>query len=210
MIKNGQNSKGKMSKSYPERVNEFYDNIPEDVISLWVETHKDKDVMYQIKRAKCWLLDNQHKKRKNFRSFTSRWLNKEDNGYNKPKKIYKPKKSLDFQLFKDNWNIEEKLNEDKTKRAWYSLEESEQNIILKVLPHSMELYAMKMRNGEMEIEHIPQAHNYIISKKYNNYKLLEAVRRDEWAKKEAIKTLRMRTPEQNQKIINENRELFKK
>ena len=95
------NSKGKILKSYPERVNEFYDNIPADLIALWVETYKDKDVEYLIGKSKSWLLTNPNKRKKNFKSFTNNWLNNSDRDFKEPKKVTKPKDSLDFKLFKE-------------------------------------------------------------------------------------------------------------
>ena len=205
MFKVDKNSKGKISKSYPESVNEFYNNIPADIIELWVDTYKNKDVMVEIGNPKAWLLSNQNKKKKNFKSFTNNWLNRKDSGYNKPKNVAKPKDTLEFKLFKDKWLFEEKLKEQDTKNAWYSVKKTEQELILKVLHHSMIKYKMELDNGQTELEYIPQAHKYIIEKKWNNAKLLESVKRNEWHKKEYLKTIKMRTPEQQVKIREENK-----
>lgn len=198
------NSKGKISKSYPERVNEFYDNIPADLIVLWVETYKDKDVEYLIGESKSWLLTNPNKRRKNFKSFTNNWLKNDKNEYRKTKKVTKPKNSLDFKLFKEKWLFDTKLNEEKTKSAWYELNVEIQKLVLKILPHSMKKYKMELDSGKTELEYISQAHKYISEKKYDDAKLLEVVKRREWLKKEEARTRSMRTPEQEELIRKEN------
>ena len=112
---------------------------------------------------------------------------------------------MDFSLFKDKWLFEEKFNEENTKNAWYSSKKTDQEQMIKVLPHSMKKYKMELQNGQTELEYIPQAHKYIIEKKWNNAKLLESVKRNEWHKREYLKTIRMRTPEQQAKIREENK-----
>jgi len=200
------NSKGKISKSYPERVNEFYDNIPADLIALWVETYKDKDVKELIKESRNWLLTNQNKRKKNFKSFTNNWLKNNKNGHSKITKVTKPKDSLDFKLFKDEWLFEKKLNEEKTKSAWYNLNVPTQELVLKILPHSMKKYKMELDSGKTELEYISQAHKYISEKKYDDAKLLEVVKRKEWLKKEEARTRSMRTPEQEALIRKQKKE----
>ena len=112
-------SKGR-TMSYPEQINYFFDNISADMMELWTETYKDKDVIYEIGRAKAWLLSNQNKRKKNFKRFVNNWLSRSNTNYEKVNKVVKPKDTLDFSLFKDRWLFEEKFNEEKTKNAWYS------------------------------------------------------------------------------------------
>ena len=197
-------SKGR-TMSYPEQINYFFDNISVDMMELWTETYRDKDVTYEIGRAKAWLLSNQNKRKKNFKRFVNNWLSRSNTNYEKVNRVVKPKDTLDFSLFKDKWLFEEKFNEEKTKNAWYSSKKTDQEQMIKVLPHSMKKYKMELQNGQTELEYIPQAHKYIIEKKWNNAKLLESVKRNEWHKREYLKTIRMRTPEQQAKIREENK-----
>tara|TARA_R100000808_G_C2104155_1_gene120335 strand:- start:268 stop:897 length:630 start_codon:yes stop_codon:yes gene_type:complete len=203
MDKLEKSSKGR-TLSYPEQIDDFFDNISADMIDLWNKAYKDKDVVDEISRAKAWLLSNQNKRYKNLKRFFNNWLNRSNKNYKKNNKVTKPKDALEFSLFKDKWLFEEKFNEEKTKNAWYSVRKTEQELIIKVLPHSMMKYKMELQSGQTELEYIPQAHKYITEKKWNNAKLLESVKRNEWHEKEYLKTIRMRTPEQQAKIREEN------
>ena len=67
---------GKKVDPYPDRVNKFYDNIPNNLIEMWKKAYPNVDIKAENERARVWLLSNTNKAKKDFKNFTNRWLGK--------------------------------------------------------------------------------------------------------------------------------------
>ena len=67
---------GKKISPYEDRVNKFYDNIPENLIEMWKKAYPNVDIKGECERARVWLLSNTGKAKKDFKNFTNRWLGK--------------------------------------------------------------------------------------------------------------------------------------
>jgi len=67
---------GKKIDPYEDRVNKFYDNIPENLIEMWKKAYPNVDIKGECERARVWLLSNTGKAKKDFKNFTNRWLGK--------------------------------------------------------------------------------------------------------------------------------------
>ena len=67
---------GKKIDPYPDRVNNFYNNIPQDLVIMWGKAYPNVDVKGECEKARVWLLSNTNKAKKDFKGFTNRWLGK--------------------------------------------------------------------------------------------------------------------------------------
>ena len=67
---------GKKIDPYEDRVNKFYDNIPENLIEMWKKAYPNVDIKGECEKARVWLLSNANKAKKDFKGFTNRWLGK--------------------------------------------------------------------------------------------------------------------------------------
>jgi len=67
---------GKEVSPYEDRVNKFYDNIPDNLIQMWRKAYPNVDVKGECEKARVWLLSNTSKAKKDFKNFTNRWLGK--------------------------------------------------------------------------------------------------------------------------------------
>ena len=67
---------GKKVEPYPDRVSNFYDNIPKDLIEQWKEAYPNVDIEGECRKAKVWLLSNTSKIKKDFKKFTNNWLSR--------------------------------------------------------------------------------------------------------------------------------------
>ena len=67
---------GKEVSPYEDRVNNFYDNIPDNLIQMWRKAYPNVDVKGECEKARVWLLSNTSKAKKDFKNFTNRWLGK--------------------------------------------------------------------------------------------------------------------------------------
>ena len=67
---------GKKVDPYPDRVNNFYDNIPKELIDMWAKAYPNVDIKGECEKARVWLLSNTNKAKKDFKGFTNRWLGK--------------------------------------------------------------------------------------------------------------------------------------
>ena len=65
---------GKSIDPYPDRVNKFYDNIPEDLIEIFKKAYPNVDISVEKEKARAWLLSNTGKSRKDLKRFTNNWL----------------------------------------------------------------------------------------------------------------------------------------
>ena len=67
---------GKAVSPYKERVNKFYDNIPQNLLDMWSKAYPNVDIKAENEKARVWLLSNTNKAKKDFKGFTNRWLGK--------------------------------------------------------------------------------------------------------------------------------------
>ena len=67
---------GKKIDPYPDRVNKFYDNIPEDLIEIFKKAYPNVDISVEKEKARAWLLSNTGKSRKDLKRFTNNWLSR--------------------------------------------------------------------------------------------------------------------------------------
>ena len=65
---------GKKIDPYPDRVNKFYDNIPNALIDMWKKAYPNVDIKGECEKCRVWLLSNTNKAKKDFKNFTNRWL----------------------------------------------------------------------------------------------------------------------------------------
>ena len=67
---------GKAVSPYEDRVNNFYDNIPDNLIKMWQKAYPNVDIKGECEKSRVWLLSNTNKAKKDFKGFTNRWLGK--------------------------------------------------------------------------------------------------------------------------------------
>jgi hypothetical protein len=67
---------GKAVSPYEDRVNKFYDNIPQNLLDMWKKAYPNVDIKAECEKARVWLLSNTNKAKKDFKGFTNRWLGK--------------------------------------------------------------------------------------------------------------------------------------
>ena len=74
---------GKKVDPYPDRVNKFYDSIPQELSTMWKKAYPNVDIKGECEKARVWLLSNTNKAKKDFKNFTNRWLGKacQNGGY---------------------------------------------------------------------------------------------------------------------------------
>ena len=65
---------GKSVNPYPDRVNKFFDEMPEELIDMWSKAYPNVDIKAECEKARAWLLTNTNKAKKDFKVFTNRWL----------------------------------------------------------------------------------------------------------------------------------------
>ena len=68
--------KGKSIDPYPDRVNKFYNDIPQELIDMWAKAYPNVDIKAECEKSRAWLLTNTNKAKKDFKGFTNRWLGK--------------------------------------------------------------------------------------------------------------------------------------
>ena len=69
------NYKGKMVDPYEDRVNKFFDNIPENLLTMWRKAYPNvTDIKAELEKARAWLLSNRAKAKKDFKRFCNNWL----------------------------------------------------------------------------------------------------------------------------------------
>ena len=67
---------GKVVEPYPDRVNKFFDEMPEKLIEMWSKAYPNVDIKAECEKARAWLLTNTNKAKIDFKGFTNRWLGK--------------------------------------------------------------------------------------------------------------------------------------
>jgi len=67
---------GKAVSPYEDRVNKFYDNIPQNLLDMWKKAYPNVNIKAECEKARVWLLSNTNKAKKDFKGFTNRWLGK--------------------------------------------------------------------------------------------------------------------------------------
>ena len=67
---------GKAVSPYEDRVNKFYDNIPQNLLDMWSKAYPNVDIKVENEKARVWLLSNTNKAKKDFKGFSNRWLGK--------------------------------------------------------------------------------------------------------------------------------------
>ena len=74
---------GKKISPYEDRVNKFYNDIPRNLIDMWLKAYPNVDVIGECEKSRVWLLSNTNKAKKDFKGFTNRWLGKacQNGGY---------------------------------------------------------------------------------------------------------------------------------
>ena len=65
---------GKSVNPYPDRVNKFFDEMPEELIDMWSKAYPNVDIKAECEKARAWRLTNTNKAKKDFKGFTNRWL----------------------------------------------------------------------------------------------------------------------------------------
>ena len=65
---------GKVVEPYPDRINKYYNNIPEKLMETWKEAYPNVDLNQEMLNMKAWLLSNTSKAKKDFNRFTNQWL----------------------------------------------------------------------------------------------------------------------------------------
>tara|TARA_Y100000004_G_scaffold173913_1_gene212202 strand:+ start:58 stop:540 length:483 start_codon:yes stop_codon:yes gene_type:complete len=65
---------GKSVSPYADRVNKFFDEMPQDLIVMWGKAYPNVDIKAECEKARAWLLTNTNKAKKDFKGFTNRWL----------------------------------------------------------------------------------------------------------------------------------------
>ena len=67
---------GKVVDPYPDRVNKFFNEMPQDLVEMWSKAYPNVDIKSECEKARAWLLTNTNKAKKDFKGFTNRWLGK--------------------------------------------------------------------------------------------------------------------------------------
>ena len=67
---------GKKIDPYEDRVNNFYNNMPQNLLDMWKKAYPNVDIKGECEKARVWLLSNTNKAKKDFKGFTNRWLGK--------------------------------------------------------------------------------------------------------------------------------------
>ena len=65
---------GKSIDPYPDRVNKFYNDIPQELLDMWSKAYPNVDISVEKEKARAWLLSNTSKSRKDLKRFTNNWL----------------------------------------------------------------------------------------------------------------------------------------
>ena len=68
------NYEGKVVEPYPDRVNKYYDNIPEKLMATWEQAYPNVNIKQELLNMRAWLLSNTNKAKKNFNRFSNQWL----------------------------------------------------------------------------------------------------------------------------------------
>ena len=111
------NYEGKVVEPYPDRVNKFYDNLPDKLIKMWEKAYPNVDIKAECERARAWLLSNTNKAKKDFKNFTNRWLGKAcQNGGQIP--VLMSDKKLEKQIAKQKKYEEEAMIESAPHEEW--------------------------------------------------------------------------------------------
>jgi hypothetical protein len=66
----------RVAKPYPDRVQDYYDSITDDMIKQLSEAYPNINIKYQLGSSKSWLINNPHRAKSNFKAFTDRWMRK--------------------------------------------------------------------------------------------------------------------------------------
>ena len=67
---------GKKIDPYEDMVNNFYDNIPKNLLDMWKKAYPNVDIRGELEKSRVWLLSNTNKAKKDFKGFSNRWLGK--------------------------------------------------------------------------------------------------------------------------------------
>ena len=111
------NYEGKVVEPYTDRVNKFYDNLPDKLIKMWEKAYPNVDIKAECERARAWLLSNTNKAKKDFKNFTNRWLGKAcQNGGQIP--VLMSDKKLEKQIAKQKKYEEEAMIESAPHEEW--------------------------------------------------------------------------------------------
>ena len=65
---------GKVVEPYPDRIDKYYDNVPEKLMKTWEQAYPNVDIKQEILNMKAWLLSNTGKAKKDFNRFSNQWL----------------------------------------------------------------------------------------------------------------------------------------
>ena len=109
--------KGKGVDPYPDRVNKFYDNIPNELIKMWGKAYPNVDIRGECEKARAWLLSNTNKAKKDFKNFTNRWLGRAcQNGGQIP--VVMSERKLERQIAKQKKYEQEAMTESASHEEW--------------------------------------------------------------------------------------------
>ena len=96
---------GKKVEPYKERMDNFFNNIPSDLLQEWKNAYPNVNVEEELGKAKAWLVSNTGKAKKDFKRFCNSWLARAmDNGGKVP---IESDKKLDEQIQKRKRYIRE-------------------------------------------------------------------------------------------------------
>ena len=68
------NYEGKVVEPYPDRVNKYYNDIPEKLMGTWEQAYPNVNIKQELLNMRAWLLSNTNKAKKNFNRFSNQWL----------------------------------------------------------------------------------------------------------------------------------------
>ena len=110
---------GKVVEPYPDRVNKFFDEMPEELIEMWSKAYPNVDIKAECEKARAWLLTNTNKAKKDFKNFTNRWLGRAcQNGGQIP--VVMSERKLERQIAKQKKYEQEAMTESASHEEWTS------------------------------------------------------------------------------------------
>ena len=65
---------GKVVEPYPDRVDKYYNHVPDKLMETWEQAYPNVDIKQEILNMKAWLLSNTGKAKKDFNRFSNQWL----------------------------------------------------------------------------------------------------------------------------------------
>ena len=72
---------GKTIDPYADRLDNFFENIPDKLIQEWQKAYPNVNIKEELAKAKAWLVSNTSKAKKDLKRFCNNWLARAmDNG----------------------------------------------------------------------------------------------------------------------------------